>query len=69
MPIYVEAKEENCINIAPLKLKKQSINQRLSKLTDPSALQPSLKSTYKVHFQSLTKFFKLVGDEESTLIL
>ena len=60
---------ENGVNIAQLKLKKQNINQILSKLTSTSALQHCSETTYEVHFWGLTKFFKLIGDYESILML
>ena len=68
VPLEIEAKVENGVNIALLKLKKQNINWILSKLTGTSALWPC-SETYEVHFQDLTKFFKLIGDYESILML
>ena len=50
VPLEVEAKVENGVNIALLKLKKQNINRILSKLTCTSALQPCSETTYEVHF-------------------
>jgi hypothetical protein len=69
VPLEVEAMVENGVNIALLKLKKQNINWILTKLTGTSALQPRSEITYEVHFQGLTKFFKLIGDNESILML
>ena len=65
----VEDKVQNGVNIALLKLKKQNINCILSELTGTSALWPCSESTFKVHFQGLTIFFKLIGDYESVLML
>ena len=65
VPLEVEPMVGNNVNIALLRLKKQNINWILSKLTGTSALQPYSETTYKVHFQGLTKFFKLIGDYES----
>ena len=50
VPQDVEAKVENGVSNALLNLKKQNINQTLSKLTGTSALQPRSESTYEVHF-------------------
>ena len=69
VPLDVEAKVENGVPNALLNLKKQNINQLLSKFTGTSALQPCSESTYEVHFQGLTKFIKLIGDYESILML
>ena len=69
MPLDVEAKVENGVTNALLNLKKQNINWKLSKLTGTSALWPCSDSIYEVHFQGLTKFFKLIGDPESILML
>ena len=69
VPLDVEAKVENGVTNALLNLKKQNINQVLSKLTGTSELQPCSESTYEAHFQGLTKFFKMIGDYESILML
>ena len=58
----VEAKVENGVTNALVDHKKQNINPKLSKLTGTFALQPCSESTCEVHFQGLTKFFKLIGD-------
>ena len=69
VPQDVEAKVENGVSNALLNLKKQNINQTLSKLTGTSALWPRSESTYEVHFRGLTKFFKMIGDYESILMM
>ena len=51
------------------KLKKTSVDRRLAKLTGTSALRYRTELSYEVHFRGLTKFFKLIGDYESLLML
>ena len=46
----VEAKVENGVTNALLNLKKQNINQTLSKLTGTSELQHCSESIYEIHF-------------------
>ena len=51
------------------KLKKTSVDRRLAKLTGTSAIRYCTEISYEVHFRGLTKFFKLIGDYESLLML
>ena len=70
IPADIEDKVAQGILNALDKLKKTSVDRRLAKLTGTSALRyRSTEISYEVHFRGLTKFFKLIGDYESLLML
>ena len=69
IPADVEDKVAQGILNALDKLKKTSVDRRLAKLTGTSALRYRTELSYEVHFRGLTKFFKLIGDYESLLML
>ena len=69
VPPAVEAMVEEGIATALQKMNKHAVARPLAKLTGTSALRPRSEATYEIHYRGLTKFFKLIGDYESLLML